>query len=108
MQLIKSGHSRPFPPPPAAARQLPLLQLCPDAHALPQPPQFRTSVDVSTQPLPQSVWPPVHAVVTQPPFWHVWSTSQGLPQAPQFFTSVLRSLQVAPHAVFPPVQVGAP
>ena len=38
-------------------RHVPLVQTPPARHALPQPPQLRGSLRMSTQSIPQSVWP---------------------------------------------------
>lgn len=78
--------------------QAPLEQVWPDAHVLPQPPQFAESDDVWTQLPPQSVPPfeqahfPAEQVV---PLVHT------LPHAPQLFGSVDVLMQEPLHADVP-------
>jgi hypothetical protein len=74
---------------------LPATQLSPEAHGMPQPPQFIGSVDVSVQPSEQHVWLPlqVGSPWQEGPDWHLLSTqvspgAQTWPQLPQLFASV--------------------
>lgn len=70
-----------------------------DGHTVAHPPQAAGFVDVSTHPMPQSLWPAgqEQAPPTQPtPLLHA------LPQPPQCIGSMLRSTQEAPHWVQPP------
>jgi hypothetical protein len=65
---------------------------------LPQPPQSKVLLLVSTQAPLQSVWPGGHWQVEP---LQTWSKRQVLPQAPQWPRSEVRSAQVKPQRVRP-------
>ncbi len=81
------------------ARHAPAMHVCPEAQALPQPPQFVASVIVSVHTPAQRVWPAVLQGVSAAhvPPEHVWPEGHALPHAPQFIASVSTSMQVPPQ-----------
>ena len=79
---------------------LPAVHTCPEPQAVPQPPQLRGSVDVSTQAPPHKDCP-VAQELAQAPFEHTWPTWHGFEHAPQFSGFDFRSTQAPLHDVVP-------
>lgn len=85
------------------APQTPAAHSCPAAQNVPQPPQLKLSVWVSTQSPKQFCWLCGQTVV-QAPLSQVLPVGQALPHRPQLALSVLRSTQWLAHSVSPPAQ----
>src|SRR5258708_25315021 len=85
-----------------AAMHALFTQTCPDAHAIPQPPQFAGSLWVVTHALPHKVQPSWHDAthvpetqVTTPKF----GLEQPMLQSPQCPGSSMRSAQAPPQSL---------
>jgi hypothetical protein len=77
---------------------------CPlTGHALPQPPQFWRSEEISTQvAVPgQTIRGDGQVALHVPPVQYGVAVGQGWPQPPQLFGSVLGLMQAVPHAMLP-------
>lgn len=81
------------------------MQAVPDEHALPQPPQFDASLDVSTHDFPHSVSPTAHAA-WHDPLEHVRPAVQTWPHEPQFSPSLPVLVQLPLQTDCPAEQVG--
>lgn len=75
-------------------------QVSPEAHALPQPPQFALSVFKSKHVVPHAVRP-AGQFVWQTPATHDAPAVHAFPHAPQFAASTCKSRQLSPHLVVP-------
>jgi hypothetical protein len=78
----------------------PAVHTCPEPQAVPQPPQLRGSVDVSTQAPLHKDCPVAHEVV-HAPFEHTWPTWHGFEQAPQLSGFDLKSTHAPLQDVVP-------
>jgi hypothetical protein len=99
--LVLLSMSTQTPPPqssdPAGQPQTPLAHCCPVAQRFPHWPQFKSSVLVITQALPQNVQHALPSLVQQRPAPHEGnSAGQTSPQPPQFAALVCRSTQAPP------------
>jgi hypothetical protein len=95
----------PGPPPaqafsPEGHAHVPALHAPPVGHTVPQLPQSRVLVDVSTH-MPLHSVCPVGQPVVQAPFTHSLPAPQRLPQPPQLRGSLEGSTHVPPHIVVP-------
>jgi RNA polymerase subunit RPABC4/transcription elongation factor Spt4 len=77
---------------------IPLVHICPVAHARPHAPQWAVLVLVFTQAPLHTVWPAGHAHV---PPEHDCPLAHTTPQPPQLFTSVVTLMHDAPQSACP-------
>ncbi len=82
---------------PPVHSQAPSVQRPKGPQLVPQAPQLRGSVSVSTQSAPHIVRPPGQDAWQVPPAQSS-PLAHAVPQAPQFIASVLVSTQLAPHS----------
>jgi hypothetical protein len=92
---------------PESQAHLPAAQCVSPWHGLLQPPQFESSVLVSTHELPHAVSEAAH-FDTHLPCEQSCPVAQGPPQLPQFRASAIVFEQVAPHWVCPEGQLHSP
>src|SRR5438094_2026439 len=76
------------------------MQNCPYGHTVPQPPQSRASVCVSTHAPEHSVWPTPHDDA-HAPFEHTCPALHGVVHDEQCSGSLMVSTHAAPHGVSP-------
>src|SRR5512140_2301719 len=92
-------HSPPQTRLPDAQPQVPALQVCEAAHALPQVPQFETSAIGSLQVPLQRVSVALAQLSEHCPCEHDMPSPQALPQTPQLARSLIRLAQAPAHTV---------